>query len=108
MKNVYIFLFDGYSDWELGYLMPELAKNEEFKIKTFSADGNSVRSAGYLQVTPEYSLKDIKIEDIDILILPGGFTWDGGLDHMLPFVKQVHDKKITIASICGEIGRAHV
>lgn len=63
MKNVYIFLFDAYSDWELGYLMPELAKNEEFKIKTFSADGNSVRSAGYLQVTPEYSLKDIRIEE---------------------------------------------
>lgn len=101
MKNVYIFLFEGYSDWEIAYLTPELAKNEEFKIKTFSADGNSVRSAGYLQVTPEYSLKDIKIDDIDILILPGGFTWDGGLDYMLPFVKQVHDKKITIAAICG-------
>lgn len=98
MKNVYVFLFEGYSDWELGYLMPELAKNEEFKIINFSVDGNPVRSAGYLQVIPEYSLKDVKIEDIDILILPGGFPWDGKLDYMLPFVKQVYDKKIIIVA----------
>lgn len=101
MKNVYIFLFDGYSDWEIAYLTPELAKNEGFAIKTFSADGNPVRSAGYLQVIPEYSLKDVKTEDIDILILPGGMAWDGELDYMLPLVKQLFDKQIAIAVICG-------
>ncbi|WP_165021498.1 type 1 glutamine amidotransferase family protein [Dysgonomonas sp. ZJ279] len=101
MKNVYIFLFEGYSDWEIAYLTPEIAKNEGFAIKTFSADGNFVRSAGYLQVIPEYSLKDIKTEDIDILILPGGFPWDGELDYILPLVKQLYDKHITIAAICG-------
>lgn len=102
MKNVYVFLFEGYADWEIAYLTPEIAKKEGFAIKTFSADGNIVRSAGYLQVTPEYSLNDVIIEDIDILILPGGMAWEEGkLDYILPLVKQLHDKHITIAAICG-------
>ena len=59
MKNICIFLFDGYSDWEIGYLAPEIAKNNQFAIRTFSLDGKSVRSAGNLQVLPDCSLKDI-------------------------------------------------
>lgn len=102
MKNVYVFLFDGYSDWEIAYLTPEIAKNKAFAIKTFSLDGNPVQSAGYLKVTPEYALKDVKIEDISILILPGGMTWEGGkLDYILPLINQLYDKQITIAAICG-------
>jgi len=102
MKNICIFLFDGYSDWEIAYLTPEIAKNNEFFIKTFSIDGKPVRSAGNLQVVPDCSLNDIEAEEISILILPGGFTWDGGkLDYILPLVKRTNDRQITIAAICG-------
>ncbi len=102
MKNICIFLFDGYSDWEIGYLAPEIAKNNQFAIRTFSLDGKSVRSAGNLQVLPDCSLKDIKIDEITMLILPGGYTWeDGKLDYILPLVKLSQEKKITIAAICG-------
>ncbi|WP_313381450.1 type 1 glutamine amidotransferase family protein [Proteiniphilum saccharofermentans] len=102
MKNICIFLFDGYSDWEIGYLAPEIAKNKEFEIRTFSLDGKSVRSAGNLQVLPDCSLNDIKIDEITMLILPGGYTWeDGKLDYIIPLVKLSQERKITIAAICG-------
>lgn len=102
MKNICIFLFDGYSDWEIGYLAPEIAKNNQFAIRTFSLDGKSVRSAGNLQVLPDCSLKDIKTEEMTMLILPGGYTWeDGRLDYILPLVKLSQEKKIPIAAICG-------
>lgn len=102
MKNICVFLFDGYSDWEIAYLAPEIAKNKEFEIKTFSLDGKSVRSAGNLQVLPDCSLKDIKTEETTMLILPGGYTWeDGKLDYIIPLVKLSQEKKIAIAAICG-------
>ena len=31
-KNVYIFLFNGFSDWEISYLTPELEKNEKIEL----------------------------------------------------------------------------
>lgn len=29
LQNIYIFLFDGFSDWEIAYLTPELTKSEK-------------------------------------------------------------------------------
>lgn len=31
-KNIYMFLFDGYSDWEISYLTPEITKDERFDL----------------------------------------------------------------------------
>jgi hypothetical protein len=39
IKNIYIFLFDGFSDWEIAYLAPELKKSEKINLKYFSIDG---------------------------------------------------------------------
>jgi len=35
-KGIYVFLFDGYSDWEISYLTPEINKREEFNLVHFS------------------------------------------------------------------------
>jgi len=34
-ENVYIFLFNGFSDWEIAYLTPELRKSEKNSLKIF-------------------------------------------------------------------------
>lgn len=39
LNHVYIFLFDGYSDWEISYLTPELFKDEKISLKTFTVNG---------------------------------------------------------------------
>jgi len=41
-KKIFIFLFDGFSDWEIAFLTPELKKNKEFELIYFSKDGSSV------------------------------------------------------------------
>lgn len=101
-KEIYVFLFDGYSDWEIAYLAPEINKNEQFKLVYFSENGNMVMSMGGLQVQPTKSLEQLKIENIDLLILPGGTTWEQGKNNIIEeLTKQMFETGKPIAAICG-------
>ncbi len=78
MNKIYVFLFDGFSDWEISYLTSEINKSEAFELVYFSKDGNPVTSMGGLQIMPRTSLADLKFNDVDLLILPGGTAWEKG------------------------------
>jgi len=101
-KNVYIFLFNGFSDWEISYLTPEIKKNKEFELIYFSKKGNSISSMGGLQITPNISLENIVIDDVDMLILPGGTAWERGenteIGHL---VKNLFASGKELAAICA-------
>ena len=77
-KKIFIFLFDGFSDWEISFLTPELNKSEKFDLVFFSKNGNSVSSMGGLQIKTATSLSELIIDDLDMLILPGGTAWEIG------------------------------
>lgn len=101
-RKIVVFLFDGFSDWEISYLTPEINKSEQFDLVYFSKDGNSVLSMGGLQVKPNASLSEINIEDLDMLILPGGTAWEKGEHKDLnQFAKAVFEKGKPIAAICA-------
>ena len=101
-KNVLIFLFNGYSDWEISYLTPEINKNERFKLVYCTKDGNTVRSMGGLRVKPDISISEITSEDLEILILPGGTAWEKGenreLDEIMNSILKINKP---IAAICA-------
>ena len=78
MNKIHVFLFDGFSDWEISYLTSEINKSEAFELVYFSKDGNPVTSMGGLQIMPRTSLADLKFNDVDLLILPGGTAWEKG------------------------------
>ena len=100
--NVFIFLFEGFADWELGYLMPELKKSEFINLKTFSTDGSPVTSMGGLKITPDYSLAEVEAKENTILILPGGNAWEKGeVTGIDDLMKTFSERNFTIAAICG-------
>ncbi len=102
MKNIYVFLFDGFSDWEIAYLTPEINKNEQFSLVYFSQNGNPVKSMGGLEVKPNLSLSELKPEEIDLLILPGGVAWEKReITSINNLVKELFEKGVKIAAICG-------
>jgi putative intracellular protease/amidase len=101
-KNIYIFLFDGYSDWEISYTAPEIMNSEKYRIKTFSLNGRNVKSMGGLNVNPDMSLNEIDVSDAALLVLPGGNAWEERtLNEIIPFVKNLRNSGIPIAAICG-------
>jgi len=101
-KKIVVFLFNGFSDWEIGYLTPEIRKSKEFDLVYFSADGSPVTSMGGLRILPDVSLAEINAEDVYMMILPGGTDWEkeekSEIDNM---TKTLFDKRRTIAAICA-------
>jgi putative intracellular protease/amidase len=101
-KNIYIFLFNGFSDWEISYLTPELKKSEKINLKYFTIDGLEITSMGGLKITPDLSIQELDLDTISVLILPGGSAWEEksikGIDGL---VEKLYSKNIMIASICS-------
>jgi putative intracellular protease/amidase len=75
-EKILIFLFDGFADWEIAYLTPEITKNQAFDLIYFSQDGDAVVSMGGLRISPDKSLQEINTNEIEMLILPGGTAWE--------------------------------
>ncbi|GAO29937.1 type 1 glutamine amidotransferase family protein [Geofilum rubicundum] len=110
-KKIAVFLFDGFSDWEISYLTPEINKSELFELVYFSPSGDLVTSMGGLQVKPTKSLKDLAFEDLEMLILPGGTAWDkGGNREIEKLTVDMFEAGKPVAAICaatiylGQIG----
>lgn len=101
-KNVYVFLFNGFSDWEISYLTPELQKSEKIELKYFSIDGKKIKSMGGLNIKPDFSIEQVNSKQVSILILPGGSAWENdfinGIDKL---VEKIYAEKKTIGAICG-------
>jgi putative intracellular protease/amidase len=101
-KKVHIFLFNGFADWEISYLTPEINKSEKFELVYFSKDGNPVVSMGGLKITPDISFAEVDVNDINLLVLPGGVAWEKGENRELnQFTKDVFEKGKLIAAICA-------
>lgn len=102
VKKVFIFLFDGFSDWEIAYLSPEINKSESFDLIYFSKDGKTVSSMGGLKVSPDQSLNAINANEIDMLILPGGTAWETDQnDAIEKMVQNLFNTGVTIGAICA-------
>lgn len=102
LSNCYVFVFDGYSDWEPALAMYGMGSFTDINIITFSLNGQPVTSGGKLLVQPQASLEQAMGADIDLLILPGGAPMEQGANtEIIPLVKQLLDKQKTVAAICG-------
>ncbi len=102
MKNIFIYLFNGFSDWEISYLTPELNKDKRFKLCFVTVDGEAICSMGGLQIQPTHSLANINLDDIEMLILPGGTAWESDVK-IIPdeLILELDKKKVSIAAICA-------
>lgn len=101
-KNIYIFLFDGFSDWEISYLTPELQKSEKVTIKYFSIDGKNVKSMGGLNIVPDFSIDQIDSNEISVLILPGGLAWENdSIAEIDELIEKLNTENKIIGAICS-------
>ena len=101
-KKVYIFLFDGFADWEISFVTPHIQKTEEYDLITVSLSGQQVKSMGGLTVVPNYKLLEMDYENCAMFILPGGDAWERKeLQEIIPTIQKLAGRQIPIAAICG-------
>jgi len=101
-KKIFVFLFNGFSDWEIAYLSPEIKKSSDFELIYFSKEGDNVISMGGLNIKPDISMEEINLNEVEMLILPGGKAWDKGENDFIDsLVNNLFESKKTIAAICA-------
>ena len=83
MVNVYIYVLDSLSDWELGYVTAELNSGQYFKkksdpvsVKTVGSTRESIITKGGMTVIPDVTVDEIISEPSTVLLLPGADTWN--------------------------------
>lgn len=100
-KEVLVFIFNGYADWEPAYICSELNSSEtEYTVKTLSLDKKPKISMGGFQVLPDYSVDDFP-SDFSLLILSGGLAWmEQKNNAVLPVVDYAVKRHIPVGAIC--------
>lgn len=103
MKPVFVFVFDGYADWEIGHVTAELRRFGKRRIETVALEPGAVKSMGGLTVLPDRLLADIVPEEAELLILPGGHFWEGAYPRQTlhASLRAFEAAGIPVAGICA-------
>jgi putative intracellular protease/amidase len=103
MSRAYVLIFDGYADWELGHVLPELRRFGNREVVTVGFTDKAVVSMGGLRVVPETVLSKVDQDDVLIFILPGGYMWEVSYPaaEIEQFLHRLENAKIPIAAICA-------
>ncbi|MFD1030250.1 type 1 glutamine amidotransferase family protein [Metaplanococcus flavidus] len=110
-KKVFLYVFNTMSDWEYGYLIAELNSGRYFKkdspplkVITVGANKELITTMGGLSIKPDLSLDECALESEDLLILPGGTTWNEEIHQpVLERIGQALELGTIVAAICGAI-----
>ncbi len=100
-RQCYLFVFNGYSDWEPVLAAAALQQFTDFEVIPFSVDGKPVTSAANLRIVPQRSLSQLNPVEAELLILPGGTAWSAGRNREIsPFVREMLRLEKVVAAIC--------
>ncbi|MBD2755156.1 DJ-1/PfpI family protein [Spirosoma validum] len=109
--TVYLFVFDGYANWEPTYATIGLTKFSLYRVKTFIVDEHPICSMGGLSLQPDLTIEEVDLSRINLLILPGGYNVceKGNNQQVVTLVKQLIQQQTQVAVICGAttISRGH-
>lgn len=102
-KGVYLFVFDGFADWEPAHAVAELRRHGKYRVETVGLSREPVVSMGGLRVLPSRTVSEVDPSDVACLILPGGDRWE-----QVPMEKEIEkllkrldERQVPIAAICG-------
>ncbi len=102
-KAAYLYIADGFADWEPAHAVAELRRHGHYRVETVSLTGSPVESMGGLHVLPSMRLAEVQPSDAAIMILPGGDFWlNSPIDPVLESTMRLFDtQNIPIAAICA-------
>lgn len=101
-KEVLVFIFNGYADWESAYICSELNKPEtDYVVKTLSIGKEPKISMGGFRIIPDYDISDYP-KNFEMLLLIGGNAWmEQKNNNIQPVVEYAIKQHIPVAAICN-------
>jgi putative intracellular protease/amidase len=102
-KAAYLFVFDGFADWEPANAIAELRRHGNYRVEVVGLTRAPVESMGGLQVLPARTVTEVDPTDVAVFILPGGDRWERApmepeLNTLLQRLDRHH---VPIAAICA-------
>src|SRR5215470_15677505 len=87
-RTAYVFVFDGFADWEPASALSELRRTFGFSVQSVGLTRNPVVSMGGLRVVPDLLLREAEPGLANVLILPGGDGWmHGEISEVTAFIQ---------------------
>ena len=107
--KIYLYVLNTLADWEISHLIAEinsgrfLKKNIETpKIIKVGNNLTPIITMGGLEITPDIDVHNINLENGDLIVLPGGNTWQNEENkEIINIIHKKLDMNITVAAICG-------
>jgi putative intracellular protease/amidase len=113
-RSIHVVVFDGFADWEPAHALAELRRWGKRAVRAVGFASSPVVSMGGLRVYPDVVLEDVDVDDVELLLLPGGDMWEGSTyprTVLEPLITRLVGTETPVAAICGAtlaLGRARI
>src|SRR5262245_17380489 len=103
VKAVYIFVFDGFADWEPANALAELRRSGQYRVEVVGLTKEPVESMGGLRVLPSRVVSEVDPADVAAFILPGGDRWEQAPPDpaLAALLERLTSSAVPIAAICA-------
>lgn len=100
MGKILCFIYNNMADYEITLACHMLGAAEK-EVITISYDKTPIKALSQLLYTPEVAVKDvITLNDVEGLIIPGGFDRECKKD-FVDLIQKLHEDKKLICAICA-------
>jgi putative intracellular protease/amidase len=102
-KAIYLFLVEGFADWEAAHAIAELRRQGNYRLESVGLTARPVESMGGLRVLPSTVVTHVDPEDVAAFILPGGDRWESAPvePELALLLNRLDAHGVPIAAICG-------
>lgn len=100
MDKVLVFIFDGMTDYEITFITHLLCSDAGKKIITVSYEDKIIKGKSGFLYKPSKLLNDVLTEDVEGLIIPGGWYGDTRPE-LIELINNINLKGKLISAICG-------
>jgi len=98
--TVYVQVFDGFADWQVGLALAEIRRPGEWEIRSAGFTREPVVAMSGLKVSPDVSIDEIDLDKVALLIVPGGHLWlSRQIEHAASLARSVYDAGAPVAAI---------
>lgn len=105
-STAHVLLVDHLADWEVGHLLVELRTGRftgrPWRTVGVAATPAPVPTMGGMRWVPDLTLDDLDPAGSDLLVMPGGVSWQPGSEEAyVEVATRFLDAGVPVAAICG-------
>ncbi|MCR6515639.1 MAG: DJ-1/PfpI family protein [Clostridium sp.] len=100
MKRIGIFIFKDMTDYHVSLISQLLNSSEGIEVVTLANKDGVIKARSGFNFIPDNTLRKIEFEELDGLIIPGGWSNDFS-DELRELIWYLKDNNKLIAGICG-------